>query len=118
MRLLLIPGFMMLCHIAFSQTYKRYWPDAAPQQPLYRNPLKDQVRIQKIPPAHKFETLIAPSKRKRRILFLPQDHMPCIVPSAVTLAAIPNYWKPADAYRIWTTPNLATPFRMDDLLKK
>ena len=117
MRLLLFLSLMFICNAAFSQTYKRYWPNVGPQQPLYRFNLKDQVQKHQYDSLPHFETFMATLKKDGGVVYLPQDHMPCVVPPAVALGFIPNYWKPADSYRVWTTPNLSPPFRMDDLLK-
>ena len=113
MKLLLALCFMLFCTAAFSQTYKRYQPDISPKFPLYRYDLKDKLNIPLYDSLPRFQTLVSPYKKDGGTFYLPQDNMPCIVPSATTLGHIPNYWRPIDNYMIWSTPNPAEPFKLD-----
>jgi hypothetical protein len=113
MKLLLALCFVLFCTAAFSQTYKRYQPDVTPKYPLYRYDPKDRLQIPLYDSLPRFKSLVAPYKKNGGIVYLPQDNMPCIVPPATTLGQIPNYWRPMDNYMIWSTPNLAEPFKLD-----
>jgi hypothetical protein len=116
MKLLYTLAFLLFCTTAISQTYKWNEQNLSPKYRLYRNYIGESVR----PRFH--DTVLLPGKLfmplivHSGVVLLPQDNMPCMVPPPTITGRITNFWKP-DANHIWLTPNLAQPFKLEDLSK-
>lgn len=85
MKLLILSGFCFCSFLGFSQTHQneQLKTDATQNDSLYK-------RFQNFFRKQEF-TVHLPSE-KNKIIALPQDHMPCIIPDTKDIAAIPNGW--------------------------
>lgn len=86
MKLIIVCGFCFCSFVGFSQTHQseQLETDGIQNDNLH-NQLQNYFRKQE------FTLHLPPEKNK--IVFLPQDKMPCLIPNTKDIAAIPNGWK-------------------------
>jgi hypothetical protein len=118
MKLLLALIFVLICSTASSQNQKRFAPDVTPKFPLYRYDFKNK----KLLPHNdhvtlNFQSRIAALKGRGGIVFLPQDHMPCIIPPAPTQGLITNFWQGSNTSPAPAIPNPAEPLELEKRFK-
>ena len=110
MKPFLVLSFVFTCTAAFSQFNQNSVPRLSPEYPLYHYDFKQKTIT--IPFDHNpygFQNPFSLKSGNGGVVYLPQDHMPCIVPFPATQALIPNLWRMPEFPMAGKIPNPAQP---------